>query len=357
MNNTFYNYEEALKTPEEVTSLAFSFNNSYHSYTKELPDSRIKSLVNLEKLYIGGYEGERLDLPKELLDLPKLTQLSIETKSKTVPSLIWELKTLESLDISFDFFQGDELKTYELQNLEHFSFSSKDLERFPDEIFSSKGLKSLALASRNVTSITDKIGDLINLQRLFLGCENLLFFPESVENLFNLKEISLYSRELKSIPLNFKKLLKLENFRWGQCKQFPVNLVDAPNLNRANFDTSFFEVIESAELCFPKLKRLEMTVSRLKEIPNCLSTIKSLNHLQLGYNFLKVIDFNFSKLEYLEFIGLRYPEHIQNIDMNKLIKSLKTVPNLKSIDVTGFESQQIFRLENELLGVEVLYPR
>lgn len=44
LDETFYNYEEALKKPLEVKILAFLFKNSNHPYTKALPDARIQTL-------------------------------------------------------------------------------------------------------------------------------------------------------------------------------------------------------------------------------------------------------------------------------------------------------------------------
>lgn len=328
----FYNYEEALKNPLEVKSLVFLFNNSYHPYTTTLPDKRIKTLINLEKLYIGGFNGKHIDLPDEIEELKKLKDLSIYAENLVeIPKVIWKLKYLTALYLEITTLKEGELQLSNLGQLQSFGIKVKNSEILSESVFDNISITNFYIQSFDLQEIPNRFDQFVHLNTLRLHCQHLKKIPSTISTLHNLKRIDIYNKAAKSIDVQFDKLEKLEEFRWGQASFFPLAITDAKNLKRATFDVSYFEAIDTDALVFQNLQIFDLSFCKLKGIPKCFETLETIQGLYLTHSDFKEIEFDFQKLTNLAHLSFKRAENFGLIDMRKFMDSLMTIKNLKSL--------------------------
>lgn len=341
MTDTFHNYEEALKNPLEVKILSFSFNNSYHPYTKSLPDERIKTLINLEKLFISGFKGEYLNLPDEIRELKKLNEISIYSENLIeIPKVIWSLNSLTNLHLEINSLKNSDINLSNLANLESFGIKLHKTEILPDSLFENANLTHFYIQSDDLRIIPNHFDKLHNLISLALNCQNLNIIPSTIGSLKKLKNIDFYNKTAKSIGINFEGLEELNKFRWGQSLFFPLPLIDAINLEVLTLDVSYFETINAKELHFKNLNQLKVTFSKLDRMPKCFETLQGIQHLILDYNNFRELEFDFRNLNNLNSLSFRRCENFDKIDMKKFCDSLKTVKNLKYLETPTLSKQQ-----------------
>lgn len=341
IDDTFYNYEEALKNPLQVKSLAFSFNNSYHPYTKSLPDARIKTMVNLEELHIDGFTEAHMNLPAEIKELKHLRRLSIYAENLVeLPKLVWALKSLTSLNVTVSILKDNDLKLSALPLLEEFGIKLNKTEKLTEEIFDNSNLKWLYIQSDSLKVIPNHFDKLPDLSTLTLHCQDVLVIPGTIGSLSKLKRLDLYNRAAKSLDIDFSKLDNLQEFRWGHALIFPTSLVAAKKLKRLTFDVSYFATINTDSLPFQNLEIIDLSFSKLKSIPKCFATLHSVVALYLGFNKFDTIEFDFSELTHLKTLGFRMCENFENIDMGKFISSLKTIKNLEFLETPALSEEQ-----------------
>ena len=341
MDDTFYNYEEALKTPLQVRSLAFSFNNSNHPYTKSLPDARIKKLVNLEELFIGGYTGDHMKLPMEITELKKLRQLTIYADNLVeIPQLIWTLKSLTSLNLEVSILKEGDLKLSALPKLENFGLKLNTTDKLTEGVFDNSNLKWFYLQSDKLKVIPNQFNKLPLLSSLTLHCQDVVEIPSTISSLSQLKRLDLYNSTAKTLDIDFSKLDNLEEFRWGHSLIFPTSLVAAKMLKRLTFDVSYFETINVESLPFQNVEIIDLSFSRLQGIPRCFETLHSVIALHLEYNKFKELTFDFSQLTHLKTLSFRMCEDFEKIDMNKFIDSLKTIRHLEYLETPALSNEQ-----------------
>jgi Leucine-rich repeat (LRR) protein len=352
----YFNYENALKNPTDVKELYMFFNEVSQPYTKAFPDNRIKSLVNLEKLYISGFLEKNVDLPKEITDLINLKDLTLKGNNLSdIPSIIWDIKNLKSLDLQVSGLINSNISIEKLEHLYTFRLRCKNIDTLPSNIFKNIDLKALWIVSDDLRNIPNDLGKLINLEFLALQCKELLTIPKSIEQLTKLKDIDVYNRKAQKLEINFQNLFNLESFRWGQSLFFPTSLTSAPNLRRLHLDVSYYDSIKLDSLNFQNLNELVISFSKFKEIPKSISTITTLIGLRLDYNQFEMIEFDFNKLSNLEFVSFGRCSNFSKINMVKLIKSLKTIPNLKVVNTPVLTERQRAILKNEKISFKWEY--
>lgn len=341
IDDTFYNYEEALKKPLAVKRLAFCLNNSNHPYTKSLPDARIQTLVNLEELYISGFTGTHMKLPAELKKLEKLRNISINGENLVeIPRLIWDLPSLTNLFFEMNALKETDLKLPALSHLEDLGMKLNKTEKLPVGVFDSPKLKRLFIQSDTLKVIPNLYHKLPALTTLTLHCPYLAKIPDSIGSLSKLNVFDIYNKVAKSLDIDFSQLENLSSFRWGQSLFFPTSLTAAPNLRRLNLDVSFFETINADSLPFKNLETLDMTFSKLKAIPRCFETLAPLKYLYFNYHDLNSIAFDFTRLTNLKILSFRDCSHFDKIDMEQFISSLKTIRGLEVLETPALSKEQ-----------------
>lgn len=275
----------------------------------------------LEKLSI--YIGKNQDIPNEIVKLTSLKSLTISGELKEIPKVIYNLPTIEELEIfdtNISTVATDIEKLKALKKISFwqalFSLSGKPTVLNLDEIVLNlskcSNLRELQLNSNGIKEIPESIQLLSQLQ-VFSAQENLLVsYPDSLYKLTNLKELNLGTNQLKKVSkgignLKQLKVLKL-NSNWK-------NSIDTKNL--------FDEITELSNLEILEL----WSCQSVRSIPETISSLKKLKKLDLDNNLLE-----------------------------KLPKSILTMTHLKTLRVSTnkISAEEITELKKHLTTTKVI---
>lgn len=351
----YKDYEEALENAVQVKELTLYYNDDSYPGTIQFPDHRIKKLENLEKLTIWGFFDAEIALPREVLELQKLTEFTIYGENLLkLPDLVWELENLTSLTLRLASTDSNNIKFDRLKKLKRIWYENQEIKELSEAFFGARNLTSLHIQSESLVYISDEIGSLSFLENLTLHCK-ILELPVSIENLKKLKQIDFSNKETKSFDVNLSDLTDLENVRWGNSSFFPVGLTTAPNLKQLMFDKTHYSDINVTELPFKNLSKLRFSHAQFKKVPKCFSSLISLQSLDLESCDFDEIEFNFDKLENLHFISFMYCDNFEKINMFRLVESLQSIPNLKSVETPELNTEQKAVLKSFDLKFEWTY--
>eukprot|EP01080_Neovahlkampfia_damariscottae_P009566 gene9566-1769_t len=399
-------YEKLTAIPKELHCLVFSCLdlsfNSIQEIDEQLSNVHIRELSlnsnklekvpkNLEKLTslkILKLSSNKLSnsIPKEILELPNLTNLDLsnnkdisfseKVESKTLekvimsscqlstfPKGIAEISSLRVLELicnpNMQFQEEEEIET----NIEHLIISSCNISTFPKILSSMKSLTHLDLSYNslselkltkfeNLTSLllshnsiskidVEDVNSLNNLKILDLNNNHLIEFPNFVIRLKNLEELYLGYNEIENLPNvvfdeNLTPKLKTFVFTKNQIETIPQEFLNNYLLNTVNLNFQSNKLKE-----YPSLKNLK----ELKEISFTNNKITKINYLSTSVEKFS-IDFNLiSSLD----------DHIYNhIDLkhlilrgNKISKIDKRISNLKNLQVLLFDKNHLNDIPTE----------
>ncbi|XP_066519681.1 volume-regulated anion channel subunit LRRC8E isoform X2 [Hoplias malabaricus] len=193
--------------------------------------SAVFSLSNLQELDL---RENRLTTVEEILSLQHCRRLSTlklwHNSITTVPEHISKLRSLETLDLSWNTIRklpprlcySTKLKHLDLshnqltslppeigilQSLWHFSVAYNSLEALPDELFSCKRLRTLALGNNSIVFLSPRVGNLAQLVRLELKGNRLESLPLEIEDCSLLKLTGLVVEDslLDLLPSEVKR--------------------------------------------------------------------------------------------------------------------------------------------------------
>jgi Leucine-rich repeat (LRR) protein len=143
-----------------------------------------------EKLKSLDISGNKLvELPAEVVHLPKLKTLIISKCHLTSLPDITNMEVLSSLNACDNALQND--GTCHLpSSLVKLDLSANRFIAFPTELFNLTSLTELNL-SNNAIALLDGIGQLVSLVWLVLDDNQITFIPHEIGNLTKLKHVSL----------------------------------------------------------------------------------------------------------------------------------------------------------------------
>ncbi|XP_021800119.1 disease resistance protein RML1A-like, partial [Prunus avium] len=281
-------------------SISFSSTNSFPvSNETGFKTEGFRRMHNLELLLLdnvkisGGYE----DFPKNLIWL-SWRRFSL----KSIPTNFY-LENLVALELRNSSLQHVWKGTRFLPRLKILNLShSHGLVTTPD-LSGSPNLERLILKDCiNLKEVDESIGDLEKLVFLNLkGCKNLMKLPIKISMLRSLQELILSgcSNLVESTPSDMKKLSQLFAVKSWQSIRSWV-------LPRKNLQ------LTSASL--PQcLKRLNMAYCNLSEIPNDLSSLSSLEDLNLSGNPFLSLSGNMNGLRKLQILLLDFCTNLEMI--------------------------------------------
>ncbi|KAK6278779.1 hypothetical protein POUND7_019046 [Theobroma cacao] len=191
----------------------------------------LNTLPFLQKLYLSGCQLPQVPPPTNLnLSSLKILDLSFNSLKNTLVDFIWifQLKSLVSLDLSVNNFQGcifDGLKN--ITSLRHLDLSHNYFNSsIPDWLYNLNPLQFLSLRSNNlqglISSAVGSISSAISLD--FSGNELEGKIPRSMGNLCNLKSIHYSDVNLSQDMSDILEMLsgcvskQLDFLRLGGCQ-------------------------------------------------------------------------------------------------------------------------------------------
>jgi serine/threonine protein phosphatase PrpC len=137
------------------------------------------------------------------------------------------------------------------------------------------------------------------------------------------------------LELNTK--LKVLNLSYNRIKEIPKVLGTLEHLEELNICGNPIEYVHDHLKYLKYLKTFDLSLCNLKEIPKFLFEMKSLETLYLRVNKLQILDFNSSNFENLKYLDLRKNQ----------IKG--------KIDLTGLENLRVLKLDkNEITEILML---
>ncbi|WP_299452251.1 leucine-rich repeat domain-containing protein [uncultured Microscilla sp.] len=180
----FYNLEQALKNPLQVTELILR-------YQKDLPLEEIAQLKNLEVLHLHHHPFK--NLPENLQSLSKLHTLSLmHTRSAKVPEFIFDITSLQSLNLSYNPISRLPHNAQNLVHLRELLLHNCKLKAFPANIHKLEQLETLNLENNQIEQVPVSIGQLSKLQSLILTNNNIQGLPSEFA-LLNVSKLHLGS--------------------------------------------------------------------------------------------------------------------------------------------------------------------
>lgn len=306
-----------------ITTDYLNHDSIFKSYGSAFNDSGIK------RLNLSGQT--HLDYLRKVGELKQLEYLNISdvftakwgNSIRKIPNGVYELKDLKYLVINGTNLKKIKDKISKLSELEVLSISSGNLKELPNEIVSLSQLKILDISCNGIEKLPENMGTLQNLEVLILNNNNLNTIPESIVNLKNLKflSISLNSENdsilLKNIELISKiSSLEILLLRNSNIKILPNCLSNLQNMKhlslRGNYNLDLSQAFTFIGQDMKSLQLLDLSFTRIKEIPQEIGNLTQLKTLYLG-NFdycCPMIDF-FGQTPYNDINSL--PESVQNM--------------------------------------------
>lgn len=265
----------------------------------------------------------------------KLLVLNEVGLSGSLPTNIGNLINLEILDLSKNALEGNIPSSIGNLTLLKYMDLNSNRKNDPDtEVF---------LTSLN-GSIPDEIGNLVSLQYLNLAVNNFEGnIPANIGKLSLLREMKLDNNMFTGLPSNLSALVNLEHLKLqrNQLSVLPTDIGALVNLNSLDVSDNNLTAIPSSIGNLVNLEELNLVGNRITSVepfatlPNLLklelqgngftgqlpdlSSLKKINHLNLGKNFINweytngVPEYfaNFTHLNYLDMsynnIGSPFP--------------------------------------------------
>jgi len=255
----------------------------------ELP-SEIAGFENLTELNLSYNQLQ--SLPDWIGNLRKLKKLNLcGNRIGSIPDSIGALKQLMSIDIGLNIFWEIPACLKQLTSLEHIDLESLSLrydERtLPDWIGDFTALKYLNLRHCGLTSLPDPMKNLVNLRTLYLGANCLPALPEWLGFFTLLEELDISANELYVVPEFIGNLKNLRALDLGHSGKWETEI---RNSSVCYLDEQINELdrLPAFLTGLPRLVRLDLGNTKLKSLPEFLSTLR-LESLKLGNNELTKI--------------------------------------------------------------------
>jgi leucine-rich repeat protein SHOC2 len=329
-----------LFTPKELNSLTFNILDLSYNSISEIHEELSK--VEITELSLSS--NKLVTLPKNLENLKSLKTLKLSSNklSKSIPKEILNLPNLTNLDISHNE-NLSECEKVDSTSLQKVMISSCKLSKFPkgiaeipslkilemiyntditfdDDDTIESNLETLIFSSCNLPSIPKIIGSMKSLEMLNLSYNKISAF-ESIQNLKNLKHLLLSHNQLSEISNEFECLsnLRIIDLDHNKLKEFPTFISKLKDLEELYIGYNEIEELpksESGELFTPNLKKFNITNNHLKEIPE-----EFLKNYLLNSNSLQ-----FQSNHLISFSSLKDLTSLQEITLNE--NQISNIPEL-----------------------------
>jgi Leucine-rich repeat (LRR) protein len=280
-----------------------------------------------------------------------------DTEAKSMTEQMSKQIALERIENAFRFRETE------------LNLSGWGLEELPLEIGRLVWLEKLDLESAGIHFLPKEIGLLKNLKELNLFDNRLETLPKEIGELTSLEHLDLNFNHITQLPSEFGRLENLTHLEYGDCNlgYFPFVITKLRNLQVLYMDYGGFEYLPAeignltelevldlnanllSSLPFEfgylnKLKILDISRNDFRELPESLFSLKNLEELYAGENYLTIINPRISNLGQLKVLnlgnsgeGFRYSSgetDYQN-EILELPREFAQLKNLHILDLTG----------------------
>ncbi len=302
----------------------------YVGVTGTIP-SEIGDLPNLENLTLIG--GNITSIPPEIGTLPLDTLWLDGIQLTNVPSELWNVSSLRSLNLDNNSLTTIPPQIDNLTNLFYLSIHDNQLTTLPPEIGNLFNLERLWMQNNRFGSIPSQIGNLSKLQTLALQRNNLTTIPSSIGNLTNLEDLLLNGNQLTSIPSGVSNMLDMKSLYLhdNQITTLPdmSNLTKMQKLYLGGNPLSDFP---NEIWTFTELEELWLYRTQMTDMPSSIGNLVHLQDLNVGGNELTNIPSTIGNLSSL---------HTLNVSGNQLTSLPSEVGNLSSLTLLAVNDQPL----------------
>lgn len=213
---------------------------SLQSFNISVLPKEVYELASLQQLDLKFNSFNHF--PKEIIELTQLENLDLKWNSITeIPSEIGILTNLTVLHLDDNPIKNLPPALFTLTALKslsfgHYAHQGKDSYRFttpiPTEIGLLTQLEQLSCSGNYVPSLPTEIGNLTRLKS-FHAADNLLtYLPTQIGCLTNLTQLGLTTNRLTSLPIEIGQATKLTEFylQWNQISNLPTTMTRLSNL-------------------------------------------------------------------------------------------------------------------------------
>jgi len=238
----------------------------------------------------------------------------------------------------------------ELVNVTWLEVEIRELERYPEEIFSVlKHLKRFSSGCNNIQVLPTGLWNLENLKCLTINSYRIKNIPDDIKRLKNLEDITLQFNEMRTLPKSIKYLKKLKY----------IDLSFSPNFNSLPEEIGYLENLTQIIIVKTKLKTLPKGIGSLinleilnvsfnliEEIPKEICNLKKLKEFQIARNKIIIIPKEISGLLSLELFNLSSNKFEYVPDEIKYLKNLKLLKLQFNDNLLCIPTRAIDGLEN-----------
>ncbi|MFX0186349.1 MAG: leucine-rich repeat domain-containing protein [Candidatus Hodarchaeota archaeon] len=359
----------------------YKFNISLSPFfkTKEVRWFNIEKIVEIINNYVIINYFE--ELSKEInyqIEKGLVTELNLSFISKNVFG--WKILTNLTIFINiFKYLKKLELRDnriaifpdsiVNLNSLKYLDLSHNIIDKLPESVSNLKSLEYLNLRYNNLSEIPNSIGSLNLLKTLDLKHNKLTTLPKSISKLKSLEILNLHGNQFNTIPTSLKGLSSLKILKLGlnSLKYIPDWIKNLGFLKKLGLGgnkslSNFQEWIDF----LPPIKELNLYDNDIKELPESIGSLNSLEVLILPNNQLTTLPESFKNLSlkkldlsYNNFITL--PEWIGsfssleelNLDGNKLKALPESIGSLSSLKILSISlNKDIIKLPKSIKDLQ-----
>jgi hypothetical protein len=207
--------------------------------------------------------------------LELIQELTIESNQvEFLPNSIVKLKSLKSLNISYNKCRLLPTNFQRLTEIVSFNAIGNEISELPEGVFEWKYIKYLHLQSNLINAISDKIENLSTLNYLNLSSNQLTVIPSSVSRLSELRELHLYANKICRLPDNFGelKLLYFLNLSCNKLNRVPESVGDMSSLENLDLKYNDLDSLPSSFENLKSLIKIYFDEEKVTQIPDGVRT-------------------------------------------------------------------------------------
>ncbi len=254
-------------------------------------------------------KGAEYHLPSALFEMPYLESLDLSGCSLSSIDGVEGIYTLKYLDISSNEYL-EELPYYlgDLENLEHLVLDNIPLIELPETIGYLSSLISLHISETAVSYLPENFGDLSSLTSLSISDGQLSVVPESFARLESLEVLDLSGNNMALFPGVVCDMLRLSklNLDRNAFTNIPARLGQLKNLTSLSIENNPIALIEPGALQLPNLFSLYLSHCPLAKMPAGLDgySLPNIYEIYMDYCGIENFDPSVFSMKTLSFLNL-----------------------------------------------------